>query len=93
MEMRDEGLPYAGERFRFTILGGTPVIRIKAYIDSKQVLSTDCPDPPCHEVVQIPAGTRGAILRIVATDRLGSKFEQEYVIAEADRGGAMLAAR
>ena len=85
MEIGHEDLPYSGESFRFTLSSTTHPVTIKAYVDSALILSEECPDPPCHEIIQIPIGTRGATLRLVATDRAGAILEREFTIGEADR--------
>lgn len=94
MIIENQGLPYAGERFRFTVARATGKTRIVVYVDTAPILDEECPDPPCHEIVQIPVGTRGSVLRIVATDVSGNTTEREFTIAESDEstGGTMSAA-
>ena len=60
----DEG-PRAGEKFRF-FRGSSQVRRATAIVDGQEIKvdSEDCPDPPCHEYVRIPAGTEGKRLRL-----------------------------
>jgi hypothetical protein len=95
MVIENQDLPYAGKLFRFTVAGATGKTRIEAYIDTARVLERECPDPPCHEMVRVPVGTRGSVLRIVAKDLLGDTIERQFRIAESDTssGGMMSSAR
>lgn len=89
MRIEAEGRPHAGRQFRFAVTGTTGRTRIEAYINTRRVLETECPDPPCHEMVQIPARTRGSVLRLIAIDSVGNREEREFIIAdsEASAGG------
>jgi hypothetical protein len=89
-----DGMPYAGEPFAFTIRDAHERVTVQCYVDRHLVFNDECPDPPCHEVVTIPRGTRGSMLRIVATTARGARVEQELKIAEAgaSSGGAASAA-
>jgi hypothetical protein len=83
--------PNPGEPFRFYILGSKQEVTIKAYIGSALIFTSECPDPPCHEIVQIPQDTAGATLRVVATDHAGLNFEQKFTIGtsnEPNKGGS-----
>ena len=78
-----DDMPYAGERFAFTIRDAYERVTVHCYVDRHLVFHHDCPDPPCHEDFAIPPGTRGSILRIVGTTAAGDRVEQEMEIAEA----------
>jgi hypothetical protein len=93
MEIKAMNQPLAGRQFRFLVAGGTRPTRIQVYIDQSQVASKDCDDPPCHEIVWIPPGTRGSEVRIVASNLLGSTEERRFTIADAEAsGGGMMSA-
>ena len=77
MIIENQDLPYAGERFLFSVAGATGKTKIEVYIDSARVLEEECPDPPCHEIVRVPVGTRGSVLRILAKDSLGNTTERQ----------------
>lgn len=91
MQIEELGPPYAGELFRFTVTGGTRPTHIEVYIDRRQILSTDCPDPPCHEIIVVPPGTRGADLWIIARDAHGNTEQIRFTVGESDTsaGGMM----
>ncbi|WP_122400598.1 hypothetical protein [Bradyrhizobium vignae] len=48
--------PVEGTNFRFTISGGIGTTRITVQVNGKMLHDGDCPDPPCHEEMRIPAG-------------------------------------
>lgn len=93
MEIENAGLPHPGQRFRFTVVGGIGRTRIEVYIDEKRIYADDCPDPPCHEMIEVPPGARGATLRVVAKDSVGKTSEREFVVRDSESGvgGAMSA--
>jgi hypothetical protein len=95
MTIEGQGLPYARQPYRFVVSGVTGRTLIEAYVDTRRILRTECPDPPCHEMVQIPEHTRGSILRVIAFDSAGKRIEREFTIAdsEASAGGMMSSAR
>ncbi len=92
MRIQCEDRPRAGQQFMFRVTGATGKTRIEAHVDTRRVLETECPDPPCHEMVQIPAQTRDSILRLIAIDSIGNREELEFIIAdsEAGAGGVMV---
>ncbi len=91
MDIRAMSGPFAGEQFRFHVSGTLPPTRIVVYIDQAVVLSKDCDDPPCHETVSIPPGTKGSEVRIIASDPTGLREEQRFTVrdAESSAGGMM----
>jgi hypothetical protein len=95
MEIEELGLPYAGELFQFMVTHGTGPTHIEAYIDRRKILVADCPDPPCHEMISVPPGTKGADLWIVAEDAHGNAKERRFTIGESDTsaGGTISTAR
>jgi hypothetical protein len=78
--------PIAGERFKFRVTGGTRPTHIDVYINRQQVLDTECADPPCHEMVFIPQGARGAEIWIVARDTFGNIERRRFEVGESDAG-------
>lgn len=94
MKIENKGFPYAGKPFLFVVAEATGRTTIEAYVNMRRVLEAECPDPPCHEVVLVPVGTRGSVLRLIATDSLGNRIEREFTIAdfEASSGGMMATA-
>lgn len=93
MRIEAEDNPTAGARYKFTVLEAIGGAGIKVFVDQLEILDEDCPDPPCHEIITIPEGTRGATLRIIARDRVGNVTEREFEIAEPySESGAATAA-
>ncbi|HWX85137.1 MAG TPA: hypothetical protein VNZ48_16185 [Xanthobacteraceae bacterium] len=84
MDIEFSHSPIAGKTFHFTIRHATGKAKIKAFIDTSQVFDGECPDPPCHEQIFIPGGTRGSLLRIIATLADGNTIEREINITESD---------
>ena len=94
MDIRRQGQPQAGEWFNFQVSGGTRPTHIEAYIGRSKVIDKDCPDPPCHESIFIPANARGSELWIIARDTKGNVEQQKIQITDSDAsaGGTMSAA-
>lgn len=84
MDIELRQLPMAGQALNFIVEGGIGITNINVYVDSMLVQQHDCDDPPCHEMVMIPSGTRGATLKIVATDSVGNSHRLEYQIVDSD---------
>ncbi|HEY0329869.1 MAG TPA: hypothetical protein VGC77_12305 [Rhodopseudomonas sp.] len=80
MEISTLSPPYANRTFRFSITDGTAPIEITVLINGRQIYSIDCPDPPCHETIEIPDAI-GARLTITAKDARGEFVQQEFTIA------------
>jgi hypothetical protein len=76
------------------VFGGTRPTHIEVYIGRKRVVDKECPDPPCHESVFIPANARGSELWIIARDTNGNVEQQKIQITDSDAsaGGTMAAA-
>lgn len=93
MEIESAGLPHSGQQFRFTVVGGIGRTGIEVYIDGKRIYADDCPDPPCHEMIEVPQGARGATLRVIAKDSVGKTSEREFIVRDSEDGvgGAMSA--
>ncbi|MCY1428771.1 hypothetical protein D3C76_895470 [compost metagenome] len=90
MDIENLNQPIAGDKFHFRVTGGTRPTHIEVYIDRLAVQVTDCPDPPCHEMVAIPHGTIGAELLVIARDTLGNVEERSFIIGDADTSVAGL---
>lgn len=88
MELNAQGLPMAGQSFYFNVEGGIGKTTINVFVDSKLILQHDCDDPPCHEMAMIPPGTRGATLRVIATDSVGNTQTFEYKVVDSDAGAS-----
>jgi hypothetical protein len=82
MEIETKDQPLAGERFRFSV-SHAPGANILVFVDTLKIFEGDCPDPPCHESVFVPEGTRGSTLRIVAKSTAGKIIEREFNISES----------
>ena len=80
MQLKYDREPIAGERFNFTASGFAGTAILQTYIGQKLVGESGCDDPPCHEMVLVPKGTRGAILRVVVETSLGEREELELQI-------------
>jgi hypothetical protein len=72
--------PHAGELFHFVVTGGTRPTHIEVYIDRAQVLSKDCADPPCHEMIAIPVGAKGSEVLVIARDALGNVEQHRFEV-------------
>lgn len=86
MEIELKQLPIAGQTVNVSVDGGIGITSINVFVDSMLVLQHDCDDPPCHEMVEIPAGTRGSTLKIITTDSVGNSESAEYQISDFDPG-------
>lgn len=69
---------YTGLWFHFEVTGGTHPLHIEVYIDRVQVLSKDCPDPPCHQMIAI--GARGSEVLVFARDAEGNSEERRFKV-------------
>jgi hypothetical protein len=85
MQLKYHREPIAGERFSVTAsdYAGTAILQI--YIGQKLVGERECADPPCHEMVVVPKGTRGTILRVVVETSSGEREELELQITGQSR--------
>lgn len=86
MEIESAGLPIAGKIFRFTVIGGIGRTRIETYLGRTRLHADDCPDPPCHEMIQVPLDAMGATLRVVAKDAFGKTVEREFTVMRSEGG-------
>jgi hypothetical protein len=68
--------PYAGDVFRFEVLGGFGRVRIQVFVDQRKIFDEECADPPCHEELRLPVEASGALLRINAEDSRGDVAEE-----------------
>jgi hypothetical protein len=90
MILEYEREPIVGEPFAVTARGFEGTARMRLFIGQRLLAEVECPDPPCHEVVLIPEGTKGRMLRVIATDQEGQEEELELTIRES--GGRTLTA-
>lgn len=88
MDIEARQPPMAGQSFNFSVDGGLGISNIKVFVDLKLVHQHDCDDPPCHEMVMIPPGTRGATLRIIAMDSVGNKKEFTSQVGDSESGAS-----
>lgn len=88
MDIEATQVPMAGDSFNFSVDGGLGSRNIKVFVDLNQIYEQDCDDPPCHEMVMIPPGTRGATLRIIATDSIGNKKEFTSQVGDSGSGAS-----
>jgi hypothetical protein len=90
MNIEALGEPNPGQTFNFTVRGGVGKVTIAAYINESQVVfQTECPDPPCHEMVFIPEYASGQLL-VVATDSSGIRAQRVFNIKSLISGGGMV---
>jgi hypothetical protein len=90
----DASPPVEGKDFHFTTVGGVGATNIVVTINGKVVHQSECPDPPCHEEMRVPAGSGGGELRVIARDSEGSTIERKFFIGRTQGqagGGAMTA--
>lgn len=88
MDIKTSQLPMAEQSFNFSVDGGHGITNIQVFVDSKLIRQYDCDDPPCHETVMIPPGTRGATLRIIATDSIGKRQEFVSQVGDSESGAS-----
>jgi hypothetical protein len=82
MRIDAQAYPLAGDTFRFSVQNAAEGANLQVFVDSLKIFDGDCLDPPCHEEVRVPDGTRGSMLRIIATAANGTVVEREFEIAE-----------
>src|SRR5262245_40117703 len=80
MEIENEEPPCAGQWFSFWVAGAKGKTKIEAHVDAKRIFATECPDHPCHALIQIPDGVENRTLRISATDSGGTACETRLPI-------------
>lgn len=91
MDIRFDQLPFAGEAFRFHVVGGRGSTRTEVLLGSQSLKTFDCDDPPCHEMVLIPSNARGTSLRIKTRDAEGNTAEIELEVADSNSGSSSMA--
>lgn len=84
MDIESLSQPFAGELFNFRVTGGTRPTRIEVYIGRLKVIDKECDDPPCHEMVVIPANARGSEVRVIARDTMGNIEERKFQVGDSD---------
>jgi hypothetical protein len=80
MEIENEEPPCAGQWFSFWIVGAKGRTKIEARVDAKRIHAAECPDHPCHELIQIPESRENRTLRISARDSAGTTCEKKLTI-------------
>jgi hypothetical protein len=90
MDIEAFGAPYPAENFSFTVRGGMGRITIAVFLNESQLMQTDCPDPPCHEMVFIPGYASGQLM-IVATDSTGASDQTTFSIKNRLLSGGEMA--
>jgi hypothetical protein len=86
MDIEAFGKPSPGQPFNFTVRGGVGRVTIEAYVGQDQIFKTECPDPPCHEMVLVPGYASGQLL-VVATDSRGVSKQTAFAIETLLSGG------
>ena len=76
--------PRAGAEFEFTVGADGPG-RIGVLIEGKTLHESDCPDPPCHELVSIPSNAIGKTLTIVFRHRSGQVNHEDITVTGGNR--------
>jgi hypothetical protein len=77
------GQPTAGFAFQYSITASSRV-NVTVYVDDESVSAYDCPDPPCHEMLDISPGWAGSKLRFVAESDDGSNASREFIVRKLD---------
>ena len=91
MEIDGLSEPVAGKEFNFRVTGDARPLRIEILIGRVRVMESECPDPPCHEMVLIPRQAGGAEILIIARDRLGNVEQRKFRVRYADSSGGAMA--
>lgn len=73
MDLTYELAPIAGEVFRLTADNFSGSLDLKVYVAEKLIMSHECPDPPCHETIEIAGNMLGKNLRLIAKDMTGAE--------------------
>lgn len=94
MDINNLNEAFAGGQFHFVVSDGARPIHIEVYVDGAPLMHEDCDDPPCHEMVFIPSGTRGAELWVVARDADGALAQRTFRVGTPDpsAGGVLVGA-
>lgn len=82
MEIEHTPEAIAAESFAVTVRDFLGPLDLEIWIGQKRLTRKRCPDPPCHERIIIPRGTKGAVLTILARDAAGTEERVELVIDE-----------
>ena len=87
MTLNYEDLPVAGHRCRVVADKFVGTVRLSVFIDDRQISQKECPDPPCHEVIEIPLGSEGRDLEVIAEDDTGHHERLKLRIKRSEIGG------
>ena len=88
MEIRALSQPVAGLDFMYTVSGGSGLTTISVYINEQLARRSDCPDPPCHEILLIPSFASGVMV-VSAIDSTGAEVRRTFSIRTETSGSAM----
>jgi len=92
MDILSSDTPFANQPFTFSVVDGIAPVSIVVMLGNERFYTTKCPDPPCHETVQIPDAI-GVTLTITATDAVGKFAERMLkVVSPSGTSGARRAA-
>jgi len=72
----------------YTVSGGSGLTTISVYINEQLAHRSDCPDPPCHEVLFIPPFATGLMV-VAAIDSTGTEVQRTFSIRSETSGSAM----
>jgi hypothetical protein len=72
--------PVAGLEFAVTASDFSGTLTLNLLVGGNVVASKGCPDPPCHEAIQLRSNWQGRTLMIVASTTTGEREEQEFII-------------
>lgn len=78
--------PLPGTDLLFTVSGGSGATDIRVFIDADLVYQHECDDPPCHEMLKIPAYRSGSLLRVTATDDAGNSEDLVVTLPDGSPG-------
>lgn len=87
MELEYESWPIAGQFFKVSIKRFVGPATIKSYLGVELLSRKDCPDPPCHDMFEIPSYAAGLTLTVMAVDASGDKKERSFIVEGKDRLG------
>ena len=77
------GQPTAGFAFQYSITASSRV-EVTVYVDDAPMSTYDCPDPPCHEMLDILPDWAGSKLLIVAKSDDGTDASYKFIVRKLD---------
>ncbi len=75
--------PIAGKNFSFMIEHSAVRVETSVYLDEQLVFTSECPDPPCHEVFSVPKDAAKHSLELIVRDGNKIIYDKRFVIKDS----------